>query len=118
MKKIILSVVACMMLVFILCSCDIASIFGGSKFTFEEDGDAYAFTGLGDSKDAEIVIPETYKKKPVTSVADKALYFNLASSSLTSEDVVYITSVTLPDTITKIGREAFANTSTMDSLNL
>ena len=107
-----------MMLVFILCSCEITSILGGSKFTFTEDGDAYKFSGIGDSKDTEIVIPDTYKNKPVTSIGDKALYFNLAASLFTSEEVVYITSVTLPDSITKIGNEAFANNPKLESVNI
>ena len=118
MKKILLVSISCLMLVCILCSCDIASMLAGSKFTFAENGEEYTFTGKGDSTDAEIVIPETYKKKPVTAIGDRALYFNLMASVMSSEETVYITSVTLPETITKIGKEAFANNSKLTSVNI
>ena len=117
MKKIVLSAVVCTLILSLLCSCDLPSLGGGGKYEFVENGDAYTFVGVGKSKDTEIVIPDTYKGKPVTAIGDRALYFNLAASLFSSEETVDITSVTLPDTITSIGKEAFANNHKLTSVN-
>lgn len=101
MKKIILSLLLCATFIFSLVSCDLMT-----KYEFTETNDGYEFSGLGDSNEAEIVIPDTYKGKPVTSIGNYALRYNLAASMF-NEDSVAITSVTLPNTITKIGDFAF-----------
>lgn len=101
MKKIILSLLLCATFIFSLVSCDLMT-----KYEFTEIDDGYEFSGLGDSNEAEIVIPDTYKGKPVTSIGNYALRYNLVASMF-DEDSVAITSVTLPNTITKIGDFAF-----------
>lgn len=114
MKKILLCSLSCLM-VLLLCSC---GILFGDKFVYNDLGDSFEFAGRGDSTDAEIEIPAEHKGKPVTAIGNKALYYNMLGSMLSEEDVPAITSVTLPDTITKIGREAFANNRQLKSVNI
>ncbi len=62
-----------------------------------EDGNTtYTVRSIGAVSDAEIVIPSTYKGKPVTAIGESA-FFNCK----------YITGVTIPDSVKTIGDYAF-----------
>lgn len=77
------------------------------KYRLNEDGDGYVVTGFsGDSyKVQELVVPAVHNGKPVTQIGDHAFkYCNL-------------TSVTLPDRVTKIDSSAFRNNSYLESVN-
>lgn len=69
----------------------------GLAYVLNEDNASYSVTGIGEATDTEIVVPETYNNLPVTAIAEKAFFQN--------ND---ITSITLPDSVTKIGANAFA----------
>ncbi len=56
----------------------------------------YRVIGIGTAKDIEIVIPDEYEERPVTSIGAKAF-----------EDCYKVTKITLPDTITDIKEDAF-----------
>ena len=71
---------------------------GEMKFALSQDGSYYTVTGMGDCIDTDIVIPEEYEGKPVKAIGSYA--FSSKSK---------ITSVTIPETVTKIGRDAFYN---------
>lgn len=116
MKKslsLILSVV-CLSLIVIgsLTSCDLF----GSKYVFTDLGDSYEFSGLGESTDTEISVPAKYKGKPVTAIGKQAFYRSIYDSFYSGVDYPEITAVTLPDTITSIGEQAFAECSGLTSL--
>jgi len=115
MKRILLATVALVTLLCILCSCGIV---GGSKLTFTENGDEYTVTGRGDCEDVEIEVPAKYKGKAVTKVGNNAFAYNIMSSFYSGKDFEPITSITLPDTITSIGANAFANNTKLESVNI
>lgn len=83
--------------------------------TFERDaeagleyrltGDTYEVIGKG-SAAGEVVIPSTYRKKPVTAIGENAFF---GESD--------ITAVTLPDSIKSIGSFAFANCTSLVNIN-
>lgn len=66
--------------------------------TYRLDGNEYTVTGIGSCKDTHIIIPETYKGKPVTAIGKKAF-----------SHCEFIKEVTLPKTIKRIGSLAFAD---------
>lgn len=94
------------------------SLLFGSKFEFVDLGDSYEFAGLGESTDSEIVVPAKYKGKPVTSIGKQAFYRSLMDQFYSDVEYPTITSITLPDTITKIGDEAFAECTGLTSLTI
>ena len=78
----------------------------GMVFTLIEGGTAYEVTNKGIAT-GDIVIPDTYRKKPVTRIGEKA-FFNKGD----------VTSIKMGDNITEIGRFAFANCSYLTSIKL
>ncbi len=77
----------------------------GLEYTLNEDQISYSVTGIGSCKDADIVIPETYEEKPVTSIGRYAF---AGCSGLTSVDI--------PDSVTSIGNYAFYECSGLTSV--
>ncbi len=75
----------------------------GLAYTLNNDN-TYSVTGIGECTDKHIIIPSTYKEKPVTSIGNSAFY---ECSSLTS--------VNIPDSITSIGDTAFRKCSSLTS---
>ncbi|MBQ8911096.1 MAG: leucine-rich repeat domain-containing protein, partial [Clostridia bacterium] len=71
------------------------------------DGDSYIVTGIGTCEDVNIVIPGTYKDKPVTAIADKAF-----------KHITYLKSVVIPDSVTSIGDSAFNGCSGLTSITI
>ena len=118
MKKIFLLSAVCAMLVLLLSSCAVLNAIGISDYVFEEDGDEYVFAGVGESKETEITVPDSFKGKPVTSIGNRAFLYNALAGMLAGDEAVEITSITLPETITKIGKEAFANNEKLASVNI
>ena len=72
----------------------------------------YRVTGIGTVSDLDIVIPETYQGLPVTEVATKAF-----SGSADAKNN-YITSVTIPDSVTRIGAGAFSECDSLTEITL
>lgn len=68
----------------------------GLKYTLSDDGTYYTVTGKGTFTDKDLVIPNTYNGLPVKSIG--------AAAFLNS----YLTSVTIPNSITSIEGGAFA----------
>lgn len=75
----------------------------GLVYTLIADGAAYEVTGAGTAK-GNVEIGDTYRGKPVVSIADSAL----SGSQLTG--------VVIGSNVTKIGRRAFYNCSAMTSV--
>lgn len=72
----------------------------GLEYTLNSDGQSYSVTGIGTCVDTEIVIPKVYNGLPVTSIGDKAF-----------KECTSLTSVTIPNSVTSIGVNAFLKTS-------
>lgn len=75
----------------------------------KEEGKTVSYTvrAIGAVSDADIVIPATYKGKPVTAIGESA-FFNCK----------YITSVTLPDSVKTIGDYAFNGCENLKTVDL
>lgn len=80
---------------------------GYINYSLNDDGISYKVTGLKDTHPAEIVIPNTYKEKPVTKIGVEAL-----------RNKADVTSVVLPSTIIDIEDGAFSNCTSLSSINL
>ncbi len=77
----------------------------GLNFTLNSDGESYSVS-KGTATDANIVIPEKYKGKTVTSIGANGF-----------EDCSNLTSITMPNSITSIGDYALRNCSSLTKLN-
>ncbi len=85
---------------------DSASV-DGFQFIINEDDGGYTLYGRGLASGRELTIPETYKDKPVTKIADGA--FNADP---------FIRSITIPDSVYSIGESAFANCQDLLVVNI
>ena len=69
----------------------------GFEFELSGDGSGYILTDIGESNDADIVIPPVHNGLPVVALGEYALC-----------DFNFITSISIPGTITSIGEAAIA----------
>lgn len=76
------------------------------EFRLNRDGESYR-VGKGTCTDADIVIPDSYNGKPVTSLRNYAFY-----------KCTELTSVTIPDSVTSIGIYAFYNCSNLTNITI
>ena len=76
----------------------------GVVYTLNDAGTEYSVTGYKGSA-AEVVIPNTYNEKPVTSIGNSAF-----------KDCDSLTSITIPDSVTSIGGSAFYNCDSLTSI--
>ena len=79
-------------------------------YELSESGEYYIVTGYGLSIDEHVVIPAEYNGKPVKEIAGSSFNFYRANQR--------ILSVTIPDTVTSIGKSAFEGCEKMATLNL
>ena len=77
----------------------------GYIYALNSGGTSYSITGYEGSA-TELVLPTTYKEKPVTAVGDRAFKGSA------------ITYMTIPDCYTSIGTEAFADCTSLVYLNM
>lgn len=99
----------------------------GLEYTLSDDGTSYIVSGLGTCTDIDVIIPATYKEKPVTSIGDSAFTWRESLKSIVIPDSVTsigegafygtgITSITIPDSVTSIGYGAFSGYSRITSI--
>ena len=89
---------------------DDATIFGtedseGLAYVLSKDETYYLVSGLGECKDTKVVIPATYKNRPVRGVAEG----NSQAGAGAFEGCQTLESVVLPNGATTIGAAAFAS---------
>ena len=77
----------------------------GYIYALNDGGTSYSITGYEGSA-TELVLPTTYKEKPVTAVGDRAFKGSA------------ITYMTIPDCYTSIGTEAFADCANLVYFNM
>lgn len=71
------------------------------------DGTYYIVSGIGNFNNTELVIPETYKEKPIKEIGYAAF-----------KNYTFIETVKFPETIINIGIESFYGCSSIKSINL
>ena len=69
-------------------------------FMLNGDQESYSVVGCNNSASGDLVIPATYNNKPVTRIDDMAIY-----------ECRNLTSITIPSSITSIGRNAFEHST-------
>ena len=80
----------------------------GVELELSSDETHYIVSGLkGDCDETDIIIPSTYRGKPVTSIGSNA--FRACTS---------LTSITMPNSITSIGEYAFYNCKGLSSIEI
>ena len=79
----------------------------GLEFELSSDKTYYIVSDIGTCKDTDIVIPYTHEGLPVEQIGGAAFY-NRDS----------ITSIVIPNCITSIGNNAFANCNALESINV
>lgn len=109
MKKLVILVLACLCVMacalgFASCEDETSNQSVGLSFVINEDGESYSVRGIGVCEERDIVIPATYKNKPVTGI--ELFCFCVAS----------INSVTIPDGVTTIGSGAFYGCNSLTSI--
>lgn len=83
--------------------------------TETEDGTGYIVTSYDISKGgANVAIPKEYNGKPIVAIGDKAFDRTEANVGFAN----WITSITIPDTVTSIGKNAFYGCTRLESITL
>ena len=81
----------------------------GLQYTLNEDNNSYTLSSAGELfNSTKVVIPETYKGKPVTKIGERAFYSTQLYGSDSSKGAP-INELILPSTIKSIALEAFYN---------
>ncbi len=81
----------------------------GLQYTLNEDNNSYILSTAGELfNSTKVVIPETYKGKPVTKIGERAFYSTQLYGSDSSKGAP-INELILPSTIKSIALEAFYN---------
>ena len=103
----------------------------GLKFALNKDGQSYYVKEIGNCTDTDIIIPDTYKGLPVTSIGHQA--FSYSGNSITSviipnsvtsiahyafEYCTALTSITIPNSVTSIGTGSFAGCTSLTTVIL
>ena len=79
------------------------------------DGTGYTVTSYDVSKGgANVVIPKEYNGKPIVAIGDKAFDRTEANEGFAN----WITSISIPDTVTSIGKNAFYGCTRLESITL
>ena len=102
----------------------------GLEFELDTERDAYVVAHVGECTDKDIVIPDTYKGKPVVAISDACFAFcDEIESIVIPEGVVAIgesafincymlKNVSLPEGLEIIGPSAFARCSSIEEIDL
>lgn len=101
----------------------------GLKYQLINNGTEYALVG-GGTADGDVVMESIYRNKPVTAIADKALYHNAKITSFTIGANVKtigakaftkcskLTEIVVPENVTSIGEYAFQSCKALKKVTL
>lgn len=83
----------------------------GLIYRLSDDGSSYILSDCSPNADAEVIIPSTYKNKPVTGIDDN-VFANMWKYDCN------IISVIIPDSVTSIGSGAFSQCFRLESVTI
>lgn len=75
---------------------------------YPKDDGTYAVSGGNAIMLSEIVIPSSYNGRPVTEIKDNGF----------KDSFINLKSITIPDTVTSIGNDAFSNCTSLTNINI
>jgi hypothetical protein len=102
----------------------------GLNFELSSDGEGYVCTGLGNATTTDIVIPATYKDKPVLAIENGAFYNCVTLTSVTVQEgvqmilpyafrgCVRLETVVLPGSVSFLGTHAFAMCASLKTVTI
>lgn len=99
------------------CGCTAQKETSVLEFTLTSDGSSYEVSNLNDFTVTSVTVPSTYNGKAVTGIAKKAF------SKFDEENNCYfknttLKTVTLPDSVIKIGSNSFLNFAELETFNI
>ncbi len=83
----------------------------GLFYKLNTEGDAYTVIGIGSCEDTVVTIPESFNGKPVTAIRDLA-FASIGNTPSTLQ------SITIPGTVTQIGKAAFAGCQMLTEIHV
>lgn len=107
-----------------------ANASAGLEFTLSSDASYYILTGYGSCTDTDLLLPSTYRGKPVTAVGSSAFSqcrsihsIELSGSiSVIESNAFYrctgLTAITIPAQLTQIGNNAFSGCASLASITV
>ncbi len=102
----------------------------GLEYTLSADGAYYIVSGMGTATDADVVIPSTYKYKPVKEIGrlafgdcDSLTSIKIPDGVTSIDDYAFfdcdsLTSIVIPDNVQSVGYAAFYNCSALSSVTI
>ncbi len=102
----------------------------GLAYELSSDGESYICTGIGSASKTDIVIPSTYKGKPVTMVGNGAFYNCVTLTSVTIQEgiraiqdyafrgCVRLETVSIPGSAFYVGARAFELCSSLTTVSV
>ncbi len=87
----------------------------GLTFELNADSTGYIVTGEGTCEDDVILIPAEYEGKPVVEIKANAFCIRNGETDYSASDLV---AIAIPDSVTKIGEQAFALCSSLEKVSL
>ena len=109
---------------------DLAAGTKGLNYELSSDGAGYVCVGLGNATTTDIVIPATYKDKPVLAIENGAFYNCVTLTSVTIQEgvqmilpyafrgCVRLETVTLPGSVSYLGTHAFAMCASLKTVTI
>ncbi len=102
----------------------------GLAYELTSDGEGYICTGIGSASTTDIVIPATYKDKPVIMIANGAFYNCVTLTSVTIREgvqaiqdyafrgCVRLETVSIPGSVFYVGARAFELCSSLETVTI
>lgn len=142
LKKRMLSALLALLLCLTLASCSVFAseqsndeteapqATAGLAYELTSDGESYICTGIGSASKTDIVIPATYKGKPVTMIANGAFYNCVTLTSVTIQEgvqaiqdyafrgCVRLETVNIPGSVFYVGARAFEICSSLKTVTI
>ena len=87
--------------------CHMVKVSVGLDLTLNPNGKSYSVSGIGTCTESDLLIPSEYEGLPIISVDSNAF-----------KDCAFVTSVTIPDSVTTIGSSAFEGCSSLKRINI
>ena len=109
---------------------DIFPNFDDSLITYSDEGDSVTITDCETSASGSLIIPDTIRELPVTSIGFNAFFECISLTSISLPDGVTsietgafsgctnLTSITIPNGVTSIGLYAFASCTSLTSITI